>query len=314
MLTAEDLALRRTGLSATDMTVIAGVSPYGRTVHDIYLDKMGLSEPVEQTPAMAFGLRVEKLALAILGEDRGLAITPGGTERHPETPWIVASPDGNVLHPQDGHRIGVAEAKAVGIRMAYRWGESGDPNAVPDEVRVQVQWQMVTTCTRMAHIVAIIGTDVRFYAVEHDEELATALIALGHRFWHEQVLAQRAPAIDGSEASARMVRGLFRKASAGVVPAPPESHGMVAEYLAAKAAADDAEKRKTAAQANLCALIGESEGIESADWIATWKERAGSTDWKSLAEKLGADKKLAEQYRREGTRVLTVKSKNKRAA
>ena len=314
MLTDAQLQMRREGLTATDMTVLAGVSPYGRTAHDVYLDKMGLSEPSATTASMGLGNRLEPVALALLADERGLTISPGTTEKHPIMPWVIASPDGNVLDGDTGHRVAVAEAKAVGLRMAHRWGESGDANAIPDDVRVQVQWQMITTRTPLAHIVALLGTEARFYEVGHDEDLSGALLELGDAFWRERVLAKSPPDIDGSEASARMIRGLFRKATLALVAAPPEASDLVQQFLLAKAAAEKAEQNEAAAKARLCAIIGEHEGLRGNGWTATWKTRAGAPDWKSLAEKLGATKALAEEYRREGPRVLTVKLDKTEAA
>lgn len=313
MLTTEQLAMRRSGITATDATILAGVSPYGRTVHDIFLEKVGDADAVEQTPAMSLGHRLEPVALALLAEERGLTIRPGQTEKHPVMTWAIATPDGDV-YSVDGDRVAVAEAKAVGLRMAHRWGESGDPEAIPDEVRVQTAWQMIVARVRRAHVVALIGTEARFYDVEHDEDLAAALLEMGDRFMRKHITPRIAPTIDGSEASARMVRGLFRRARAGLVKAPAEAMPLVREYMLAREAADAAEKAKTAAQAKLCALIGESEGIEDPRFVATWKERAGSPDWKALAEKLGATKALAEEYRRAGVRVLNVKLRGSEAA
>jgi putative phage-type endonuclease len=314
MLTAEQIELRRTGVTATDAAIIAGVYPYGRTVHDVYLEKLGAADAVTQTPAMALGHRLEPVALALLAEEFGLTIRPGKTEKHPIQTWCIASPDGDVLENDGKDRVAVAEAKAVGLRMAARWGESGDPETIPDEVRVQVAWQMIVTRTPRAHVVALLGTEARFYELQHDEDLAGALLEMGDTFYRDHILARVPPEVDGSEASARMVRGLFRRARLGLIKAPVEAEGLVRDYLRARSLLDDAERAKTAAQAKLCALIGEAEGIEAPGFVATWKARAGSPDWKALAEKLGATKALAEEYRRDGARVLNVKVRGSEAA
>jgi len=309
MLTEEDLALRRQGITATDATIIAGVSPYGRTVHDVYLDKLGMSEPFEQSGAMAMGHRLEPVALAALAEERGLTITPGQTERHNILTWAIATPDGNVLDAPGGKREAVAEAKAVGFRMSHRWGESGDPDAIPDDVRVQVTWQMTVARVKRAHVVALLGTEARFYEIDHDEELSTALLEMCDRFRTRHVLAQVPPKVDGSEASARMVRGLFKRATHGIVRAPAEAEALVAEHMSALAAEHAAKKRLDTVKAQLCALIGDSEGIESDAWTATWKAREGSPKWKEIATALGATAQIIEQYRGEGPRVLNVRAK-----
>lgn len=315
MLTAEDFALRRTGLTATDITVLAGVTPYGRTPHDVYLDKTGEIAPRAPSAAQSLGHRLEPVALAILAEERELVVLRGKSEAHPMMPWVISTPDGDVLtKPTGGVRCAVAEAKAVGLHMASRWGESGDPDGVPDEVLVQVTWQCIQRRVSLAHVVALIGTDARFYDIEKNEDLAAGLLELGEGWWRRHVLGKRAPDVDGSEGAARMVRGLFRKATKGIVPAPAEAAGLVDRYLETKAARESAEREEDAAKARLCALIGEAEGIDGETYLATWRERAGSPDWKALAEKLGATPQLAKEYRRDGTRVLNVKLKTGKAA
>ena len=311
MLTTEQLAMRRTGLSATDMTVLTGTSPYaGRTPHDVYLAKVTDTPPSEQTRAMALGNLIEPVALKLLADERRLVIRPGETERHPILSWVVATPDGSVL--ADDERVAVAEAKAVGFRMVERWGDDGDPEGVPDEVRVQVAWQMIAARVRRAHVVAILGTDVRFYDVDHDEDLACALLEMGEQFWTRHVVARRPPDVDGTEGAARMIRGLFRRARTGIVPAPPGSEALIAEYSRAAAALKVAEAARDEAKTRLCAAIGDAEGIETEDAIATWKERAGAPKYKELAKALGASEALIEQYRGDPTRVLDVRSKRRK--
>jgi putative phage-type endonuclease len=313
MLSEEDLALRRQGISATDAVIIAGVSPYGRTVHDVYLDKLGLAEPFVQSDEMAMGHRLEPVALAALAEARGLTIVRGKTEQHRIMTWVVASPDGNVLDKPGGDREAVAEAKAVGFRMAHRWGESGDPDAIPDDVRVQVTWQMTAARVKRAHVVALLGTEARFYEIEHDDDLSTALLEMCDRFRTRHVLAKVPPPIDGSAASARMVRCLFRRSTHGIIRAPVEAEAIAAAYMASQAAAHAATNALDAAKARLCAIIGDAEGIESDDWVAMWKARKGSPKWKEIATALGATPALVEQYRGEGQRVLAVRTKGLRS-
>jgi predicted phage-related endonuclease len=173
---------------------------------------------------------------------------------------------------------------------------------------------MTTTATPLGHVVALIGTDVRFYDVEHDPDLEAALLEVGDRFYRRHILARVPPPVDGSEGSARMIRQLFARSKVGVVQAPAEAAQLVEQYIEAAARAKEAEKAKDAAQARLCALIGDAQGIESAEFLATWKEREGSPDYKALAEKLGATPDLVEQYRRDPYRALRVVLKNGKAA
>lgn len=273
MLTPEQLAMRKTMLTATDLVKLAGVHPLGRGAHDVYTDKVGdAHEEVASETAATIGNRLEPIALGMLAEKIGRVITRGVTERHPILTWLGATPDGNVLAEPGGSRIAVAEAKAVGFRLAHHWTDADD--GLPEYVQIQVQAQMIVTRTRAAHVVAIVGTELRTYEVEHDDDLAGALLTLGERFWTRHVLARVAPTPDGSESARKMLLAAWPRHRAELLPADAYAEDWASEYLAAKAAEEEARSRKERAQQLLCARIADAEGIAGKGWKATWKATA----------------------------------------
>ena len=184
MLTAEQMALRRTGITATDATVIAGVCPYKRTVADVLAEKRGETEPFETTTAMRVGNVLEAPLLGLLAEDREIVVLPGNkTYIHPYFPWALATPDGVVF---DGKRMGsVCEIKCVGAWLSKTW----KAHSPPQHVVVQVMWQMAVTCTRRAYVGALLGgTDWRTYVVDFDENMGADLLSVCGEWWERHVV------------------------------------------------------------------------------------------------------------------------------
>lgn len=270
MLTPEQRELRRTMLTATDFVKLAGVHPLGRTAHEVYAEKVGIAaDESEQSTASTIGHRLEPVALGMLAEMRGLTLTSGTTERHPIIPWLGATPDANVIGPA-GSRIAVAEAKAVGVRMMAHWPDE-DTGEPPEYVHVQVQIQMTVTRTQRAHVVALVGTEIRLYEVESDPELSGALLTLGERFWKEHVEKRVPPAPDGSESAKRMLLAAWPKHRAELLPADAYAEDWAREYLHARDQETRWAKKAERAKQLLCARIGDAVGVVGAGWKATWK-------------------------------------------
>lgn len=266
-LTPEQLEMRRTMLTATDIVKLSGASPWGGP-HQVWLDKVKGETEFKGNQATRIGERLEPIILAMLAEERSLTLTPGETERSASEPWAGATPDANVIIlPSAPQRVALAEAKAVGLRLAHKWTEESPP----DYVVVQCAWQMAVTRVPLVYVPALIGTELRVYEVHRDADLEGALVELGRRFWTGHVLPKAPPPADGSEAARKMLQAVWPKHNAGLVSAPAEAEEIARMYLEAQRAEDDARARKALAQQRLCELIGDHEGVVSPNWKATWK-------------------------------------------
>jgi putative phage-type endonuclease len=304
-LSIEQLELRRTKITATDATAIVGVNPW-RTALDVYVDKVEGSSFMGNM-ATRIGDRAEALIMDLLAEECGLVLAPATTEVHPICGWAAATPDRLVLAEPGGPRVGVAEAKCVGFRQAAQWGDSGDLDDVPDYVLVQVQWQMICTRTRKAHVAALLGTELRVYEVAHDEDLALSLLEACDEFRRTHWEARIPPPATTPEATAAIAR-LYPRCKGVMAQADDAAEWAAEKYLRARAARMSAEAEEEAAKASLMAAIGEREGIEGVGWRATWKApKGGMTEWKAVAEELGAPAELIAKHTKPHARRFLLK-------
>jgi predicted phage-related endonuclease len=305
VLTAEDQALRRTWIGASEAPILVGVSPYARTVHDVFLGKVSAPAADEQTPAQAFGHMVEPIALRLLAKERGLELSGQRIcpRRHPVLD-VGATPDELVVD-KSGKVVALAEAKAPGLQAVERWGESGDPEGVPDEVLVQVTVQMAVCHVPLTHLVAVLGNEPRFYVVEYSESLAQAVLEACQRFWDRHVVPRVPPPVDGSDGADRMLRGLFPKNRTPLRAAPASAAALARMFLQAREQRLEAEKRETLAKQQLELLLGEDEGLQGQGWRATWKTSAtGAIAWKDVAAALSPPPELVEAHRMNPARVF----------
>jgi len=201
-LTEDQLAARREHLGASDIAVLAGVSPW-KTPFELYLEKIGELDPqARETPETQArqerGHRLEDVALDWDAELRGLSIERIRRDIvHPKLPFIVVHPDARVKPWTKSRRL--LEAKTSG----RKWDE------VPQHVEAQVQAQMAATGADFADVV-VLGFDGPPAAIEvvRNQELIDALEELAAAFW-DRVQRRDPPPIDGSRAASRWIDRLF---------------------------------------------------------------------------------------------------------
>jgi putative phage-type endonuclease len=263
-LTAEQHAMRATGIGASEVSSIVGLNPW-RSAHEVWMIKRGLVTE-EGNVRTRMGNRVEACVLDEYKAETGAELVFPGTVRHAEREWMLATPDGKV---KDAPRL--VEVKCVGWRSALHWGTEED--AIPDYYRPQCQWQLSVTGAEECHVAAWIGgSDFRIYTVRHNQALADALIEAGRGFWFDHVLTGTPPAVDGSDGARKMLAALYPRSTKPMLRATGE-HDQLADMLArARAAYDDAEAAKKAAENRMIAAIGEADGVAADGWKATYRE------------------------------------------
>lgn len=308
MLTEMQKALRRTGIGSSDIPAIAGLLKW-KTPHDVWLDKRGLSEEVEETLPMKIGNVAEQLLADLFVSETAASIeTPEqaherGTLVHAKDKWILGTPDRLVLDAPE-----LLEIKWVGWNLAANWDEQ-DQEGVPDYVRAQVEWLLEITDRVEAHVpVLLSGPQLRFriFRIRRNPKVFAGLRAKAERFWHEHVLTGIPPKVDHTDGAKRMLSALHAAPSAEILAAPAEAEEVYRRLRAAQVAKAQAEKDEELARNQMRELVGDAEGIISDTWKATWKPQRGSVSWKDVAEAAGATADEIEAHRGANKRVLRV--------
>ena len=210
-LTAEQIAMRRQGLTATDMTKLTGLSKYGGAV-DVLMDKRGVEAPFEDTDRVKWGNILEDPIRQDYAERHQVHMRVPGTLTHPEQPWAMATPDGVVWTPEaaleDADPDRGWECKTHTSWLSHLYGEPGS-DEVPAWELVQCAWNLYVArayygqdMTRwdLTAFVDGVPTD---YVITRDEELEAMLVGTGQAFWQEHVLGNKPLDPDGSESYSR---------------------------------------------------------------------------------------------------------------
>lgn len=268
-LSEADHQVRATGIGSSDISAIVGENPF-KTVHDVWMDKVGIADPFVETNAVKLGHALEPIIGKWYTDETGIGLRRGrGTARRKGEPWQLCTIDFHFA--QQGRRI--VETKWVGQRTAHHWDERS-ADGEPTYVNAQVQWQMGILGYDRADVVVLFGgtADFRIYEVKFDPKLFGYLTEIGRRFWFDHVVARVKPRTDETEAAREVLNKLYRKHTKPLVDAPEGAADWYALRVDADARLDKAEADKTLATNKLCELIGEHEGIRGDGWHATWKE------------------------------------------
>lgn len=329
-LTPAQLALRTTGLTATDLVVLSGFSKWGHPL-EVWESKMG-APGKETTRAMRMGNVAEAVIADELAEKFKLTTWPATTIRDRIVPWYLATPDrfvGPTPPRIENDAIAgygpeaVMECKLVGYRLVREWlevdNDGCEVRVFPASVAVQTCWQMGVSRARRAYVGAFLGGwadgDEHFMAVDMDEDLYGGLRGIADRFWQDHVLTGKPPPPDASERAAEALGRIYPAAKHAVlVEAGDDAVALMRTYLDALGAAKVAEEKKDAAGNALRALIGETqtEGLISDQLKATWRTQDGRINYDALFAAHGISAEEIEKYRKPANRVLRVSALSKK--
>jgi len=275
-LTAAQRAIRRSGITASDVRALVGEDPYGRTAHDVYVSKVHEEEPLAESEAMALGNELEPIILRRLARKIGLYLLRRDpdtlTVRHRVHVTHVATPDAFLAMTAVHGVEALGEVKAVGLHNAHDWGPSGEE--LPDWVTIQATWQAYVADVPLVHVGALIGTDVRVYRVVPDPELVAVLVEAADRHWTDHVVPRLPPPVDGSEGARRMLRARWPRERLDVLRAGAPAEALARRYFEASRSKASAEAAAELARQQLMELVGEHAGIVGDGWRLNlkWQE------------------------------------------
>jgi len=290
---AEWLEARRKGVTASEIAVIMGLSPYS-SPYALYHQKLGILPPDEEQAVYERG-RVLEPYIAEKFAAAHPEFSVGGDGRqlyaHPDRPWQLATPDrfiseticgscGQPGCPYTSQPLAVLETKTD---AGDEWGDEGTDD-IPVHYRCQVLWQMDVMGVDRAYVACLRMRqwDIREYAIEHDESpvieyphdvpgpLASGicracadieLMRDAARDFLDRLDRQEAPDVDWRPATAYALKQLHPS----VEDTDVEVRRMpIIQYRAACKAFKAAERRKKEAENRLRLLLGGGHRIVSA--------------------------------------------------
>ena len=158
------LAARRSGVTATDIVTIMGLSSYD-SPYSLYWRKLGQVPETPDSPRVALGRYLQEYVWALWTDETGLATRdPLALYCTTGRSWQMATPDYVENGPPAGW-VSVLEIKT--------WADADKPSwsdGPPPAVRAQVLWQMDVMDVAKGHVgvVFLPSGEFRSYAIEHE--------------------------------------------------------------------------------------------------------------------------------------------------
>lgn len=324
MLTPEQKALRATGIGASEIGALVGLDRFKSPI-DVYLEKVGLAEPVEENFHMERGTFLEDGARRWYAKRTGRLVqmpTPL-TLRSPTHPHVLASPDGIVFNPDNRGAETLADLAAplcaleIKIPSRFTFADWGEPGT--DEVPKYHVPQM----TIEAHVLGVTATDaalcvddLMIYTLPFNEKLCEHLCEAAERFWRDHVEPRRPPPPDASVRYAEHLEKVYPRAGELLLPNSTDASMAASRLRTAKAGIAAFEKQAQLAENVLKAMIANARGIETDEGKITWStvERAGGVNWEAIARARGATEADIAQHSKQAItyrRFNTPRSWNK---
>lgn len=186
MITNAQIEQRKLGVGGSDMAIIMGLSNY-KTPYQLYLEKVGESEPTEMTEYQYWGQQLEPVVLAEFEKRNNIRVKLVDTLIHPKYDFLRANIDGFIPDLN-----AVLEIKCSNQFMSQNWGDEGS-DVIPMPYLVQVAHYCLVTNADCAYIAVLIGgNQYRQFKYTRDAELEGLVLEAARNFW-QQVTERRAP-------------------------------------------------------------------------------------------------------------------------
>jgi putative phage-type endonuclease len=251
----EWFAVRRAGITATDLPKILGLSKYG-DARSVWHDKRGELPRDEAGEAAHWGHLLEGIVAGEWARRRAVTLEDVGVLANDEHRWMLAALDRLPDHCPDGDGPCGLEIKTRSAYVAGRWRDDQ-----PDDVLAQVAWQRMVTGLGHIHTAALIGGQ---RLVEHrydrDEQLERLLLAEARQVW-DQVQAGEMPVVEPGAILADMLDRLFPDRSGETEVEPGRGSALVEGYRHAQSLEREAKTTKEAARAAVLDALGPGEAL-----------------------------------------------------
>jgi putative phage-type endonuclease len=276
----EWLAWRQSGVGASDVAGIVGLSPWS-SPWSVWANKVGLIPEESASETMEFGQWAELMIGPWFAHRTGLHVAGEQTwcthrtrkthlctvdgfvvEEEPAFGWAYLRQHGFAPEP-----LGPLQIKAFG--PGRRWDE------VPADIQCQEQWEMHVTGLDRVWLAVLMGRRLDVHELKRDQGDIDMLIERVDAFWNEHVLTGDPPPVDGSDATARVLHDLFPGDLRGeMIDADETMAAVVERWKAAKAAVKEHEAVEKLAANEIKAALGDAtELLVNDQLVASWRRQ-----------------------------------------
>lgn len=260
----EWLEQRRQGIGGSDVAAVLGISKYKSPIA-LWLEKTGMveSEDISDVEAVYWGTTLEDVVAREFERRTGKRVKRKNAMLfHPEHPFMLANVDRLVV----GEKAGM-ECKTAGIYQADKW----DGDEIPDAYFLQCQHYMAVTGFKKWYIAVLIaGQRFIWKEIAREDNLIKAIVDQEAAFWR-LVENRIRPEVDGSEASAKVLKEMLPRSNGQTVELGSEADFWIRQYRMACSNLEEQERFKMEAENKLKDMLGENETGNSSEGTVIWK-------------------------------------------
>jgi putative phage-type endonuclease len=239
---------RRAGITASEIAVILGLSPF-ESEFSLFWRKLGELPPIEDNDSMSLGRHLEPWVADKFAEDYrdDFYVLSGGLYANKRRPWQMATPDRLLYSTYFGvseEPVAVWEGKTTS--QSDGWGLSGT-DEVPVYYRAQALWQADTIEVPRTYLSCLFlqSKQTRHYVIEYNAA-DVEVMRLAALDFIDRLNKGVPPPADGSEAAREALKQLYTSVDETAKVVIPQD--LADEYRAASAEFSTARKRKDAAE------------------------------------------------------------------
>jgi len=187
--TQEWLQWRKTGVTASEIAAILGLSPY-KTAWQVWAEKTGLVEPedLSANPHVANGVRLEDVARQFFEQQHDDVLLPVCVESE-EHPFLKASLDGLSMNNMP------VELKVPSEPTWNQISASGENSNAYKLYYPQVQHQLAVTGAEKGWLVFYRDNESQEFVILRDDAMIAEIIQKADTFW-KSVMQGKEPAKD----------------------------------------------------------------------------------------------------------------------
>lgn len=276
----DQLDLRLTGVSASDVAAVCGFSPW-KGPHAVWLEKVGRAKPMEDNPSMERGRLFEEPIVRWVANKEGIFIRSVGdqqeTIKSKKFPLAIATPDAIASKRLDGKKFAVIEAKSPGANTWDHW--IIDKKIYPPRYVIsQIQWQMAVLCVKVGFVGALVRSDLMYWKIDFDPKMFASMYATVKKFWKNHVLKDIAPPVDFGNAKLikQFLRDVYSHKKDEIIT-DTSLDETAKKLFSVNHSISTYQIEKERLQNIIKDKIRESSGVRGTSWIATWKKAEDGT-------------------------------------
>jgi len=260
----EWLHARKLGIGGSEIGSILGVNKY-KTAYDVWLDKTGRGQEVQENNSMHFGTVLEQVVADEFTLRTGKRVRRiNDIVKSKTNPILLASIDRKI----EGENS-ILECKTASWRTAREFGTEGT-DEVPASYLLQCMHYLECTGYKKAYLAVLIdGRDYRIYSIDYNEELASLINEKATEFWESYVITDIPPPVSTVQEIDKVYK-ICKKES--VIEATSELIPVVEEYKTTKERIKELEAELEAKELLIKEYIKDNEVLlYNGSPLVTWK-------------------------------------------